>query len=106
MNMQVLLAIGGFVVPATGRKISHTATSTMKGAKVYTTHTPRDRGDGAPPSQLLLVWVSPVCHSSYICNLAHTKPHRERLLLVYVDPSVVSSDANNFTRINKFKFKN
>lgn len=46
------------LAPATGREISQIAASTMKGtAKVYTTHRQRRREDGAPPPQLLPVWV-------------------------------------------------
>jgi len=35
--------------------------------------------------------------SSYLCNLAHKKPHRGRPLFAYVYPGVMSSDVDNFS---------
>jgi len=67
-NIQGLLAISGVLAQATGREISHTATSTMKDrARVYTTHR------------------------------QHKKPHRGRPLSAYVYPGVMSSDVDNFS---------
>lgn len=57
----------------------------------------------ATPTSLVGLIAS---HSSYSCNLAHKKPHRERHLPAYVYPNVIPSNADNFARIKKLKFKN